>query len=181
MNTEHLKKLILQGHTVAVENKNKQWVAFSNVGKEWFYATIPTDSVEKSVALLDGLTDHYNLKEIRNEFTDNYKVVTLAPLLLEKGDKVELLSNYEELINTSEYSKFAIDKLLSWIGKKDLKIEDVFCFYYYITDGDYSYSFPHWAVAFVEEEKPIETNQIGENKYSKVEFEEATKNLKIIN
>jgi len=148
-------KNLKHGHWVAVRDKFNDWMVFTYLRPDGdLEGTVSETTIEESKETGLGYASYSKL-DIENDFTDEHKILTHAPVLLEPGTKVEILENVRELAEKEKWGDVKIDM----IGKKGFEIKNVY-------GGDYCvyneyksefYAFPHWAVAPIyEPENKIE-------------------------
>lgn len=139
---DFIVKNLKHGHWVAVKNKNQFWKVFTPDGR--LEGTIPTNGTI-DISLGQGLsTSGFSKEEIENDFTEEYKIVTPAPVLLEPGTKVELIDSYKKKCKTTY-------EILATYGP--LTVTGISAGTYFIrhVNGTNIYEVPHWAVAPVYE------------------------------
>lgn len=97
MNPNHLKELIEMWHRVAVKKHNGYWKVFLFINwNDLFEWTVERKDI--SLCLCAWLWGFYcNEDEIKTKFTNEYKIVTPAPKLLQPWDKCVILENVREV------------------------------------------------------------------------------------
>ena len=135
MNAKHLKTLIKQGHHVAVKKNDGDWKVFMFItSRGVLMGTRVENTIEKCLEVGLSTIKYYN-EEIEDYCTNEYKIVTPAPLILEPGTKVEILESCRE------YSVWGTKNM---IGEKGFKVISPSGGSYLFEGNHY---FPHWAVA----------------------------------
>ena len=148
MNAKHLETLIKQGHHVAVKRNDGLWrVLMFITSRGLFMGTIVENTIEKCLEF--GLWyDRYDNEDIEGYFTNEYKIVTPAPLMLEPGTKVEILENIRKYAENEGWEKQCIDM----IGEKGFKAISTSAGDYVLAGNHY---FPNWAVAALPPEEEV--------------------------
>ncbi len=82
MDPKHLRRLLECGHRVRLEYKSWQTCTIYFFDKNWRF---------------HSLSDYFDDDEISNIFTNEYKIVTTAPKLLQPWDRCVVLENVREL------------------------------------------------------------------------------------
>lgn len=151
MNAKLLETLIKQWHQVAVKYNDWNWKIFLFINWDWqFQWCCKKASIEQSLKSCINVSC-YSKQQIEQNFTNEYKVVTPAPLMLQPWDKVEILENVRQYWAR----EFRGDGHISMIWQKWLEVGMEGNWWYDIYEDNYkeiSYWFPHRAVAKCEEE-----------------------------
>ena len=149
MKAKLLEDLIRQGHQVAVRDNDWKWNVFLFINWNWeFEWTIERITIDKCMEhWLNSRS--YTPKEIENYFTDEYKVVTPTPKLLEVWDTVEILENVRENVREYAIKEERYKDCSNTIWQKWLEIRSVYSYWYLIWTKDKSdfLIFPTRAVA----------------------------------
>lgn len=135
---DFIVKNLKHGHWIAVKNKDGYWKVFMYLRPDGrFECTVAKETIEKSLDAGFSTVIH-SKEEIEQYFTEEYKIVTPAHVLLEPGTKVEILEHVRE---------FAEE--IDMVGKKGFEIKGIFNSTYEVYDEEMNsvWSFPHWAVA----------------------------------
>jgi len=163
MTGELLGPVLDQGHWVAMEYNNRGWKVFMYQRPDGkFQGTNFREKIEQ--CLISGVVGTiYTKKDIEDDFTGKYAIVTPAPKMLEEGDMVQILDIAKE---TKDYECWG-DAQKEMVGGV-FEIDDVASTYYCVWNKDKtcSWNFPHWAVA-----------KAPETKHSKQDIENAKKLL----
>ena len=148
MNAKHLETLIKQGHHVAVKKNDGDWKVFMFItSRGVLMGTRVENTIEKCLEV--GLsTIKYDNEEIKDLFTNEYKIVTPAPLILEPGTKVEILESCREY--SENYGCGTVRT--NMIGEKGFKVKSTSTGNYVLEGNHY---FPQWAVAAMPPEEEV--------------------------
>lgn len=106
MNPTLLKDLILAGHRVACKVNNNNWIYITFVcmdlnGEDFFWWQNTTEWYSETINYFWA----YSYKDIKNDFTWEYKIVTPLPQLPQVWDTVEVLEICREIEWFDEWSE----------------------------------------------------------------------------
>jgi hypothetical protein len=146
--SQYLSKAIASGHSVMLQDKEDEcYRVFNQEINGKFYGLYSQN--DKEEAKLQGPLDcAYTYNEIDEDFK-NPEIVTKPPVLLEKGDKVQILDFCR---------KGGITQRDEMIGQSGLEIKEILDEDYKVLNKDKSdwWTFPHSAVAPSFESEPTE-------------------------
>jgi len=151
MDEKHIQLLeenLRRGHWVACKTKGGYWKVFTFYDGTFFQGTDIETTIDGALEL--GLHANKRMrKDLENEFTNEYKIVTRPPEPFKEGDLVEI-------IDMPELRRICnVQDKLEMIGKRNtIHHTDGYTVNINKNDTGYSFTFPLWAVAKCLPEEP---------------------------
>lgn len=153
-NIEHIKDLISYGHEVLVEQKGGDLRILNSIMPNGNLQGTCPGKDEGECRRLGWSNLELRPKEIENDFTDNYKIVTQTPKKYLNGQKVDILEIAREAKGFEDWSSDRKEM----VGQKGLEVKNQTVegsYSIYTKDKTRAFIFPHWCLAPHKKEEPL--------------------------